>query len=472
MSTGSQVSVNRTIVLVISTLTSFLMPFLVASVNVALPTMARELNMEAVEMTWVGTIYFLTIVMAMVPLGRLSDILGRRRLFIVGLSIAVVSSLLGGFAQSVPMLLFSRALQGWGAGMVFNNSFAILTSVYPSEKRGMALGISMAGTYAGLSMGPFIGGLLTEYMGWRSIFFVSAILAVLLISLVFAALKGEWREAKGEKFDLSGAIIFTISIAMFMYGFSAITNWTGAGLFAAGAAGLILFVLWEKRSKSPIFQIDLFRGNRVFLFSNLAVLVTYLSTYAVTYLLSLYLQYIKSYTPDNAGLVLIAASVLMTIFTPISGRISDRIEPRIVASFGMALTCASLIMFIFLGNETGLWYIILALALYGMGIGLFSSPNTNAIMGAVERRLLGVASGTMGTMRTAGMMLSMGITLVLFSLYIGQAAILPAHYPAFLTSVKAGFVVFSIIGASGFIFQTLARDKATTPENQESQHSV
>jgi MFS family permease len=147
----------------------------------------------------------------------------------------------------------------------------------------------------------------------------------------------------------------------------------------------------------------------------------------------------------------------MTVFTLLSGYISQKIEPRLVATAGMALNCAALIMLIFLGDTTSIWYIIIALAIYGTGIGLFVSPNTNAIMGSVESRVLGVASGTLGTMRTAGMMLSMGITMILFSLYLGQAEIIEAYYPQFLTSVRVGFIVFSALGFGGVIAQMVAR---------------
>jgi EmrB/QacA subfamily drug resistance transporter len=448
---------NKSVILIITTTTSFILPFLVASVNVALPTMGREFSMDAVVMSWVGTVYFLAVAIVQVPFGRLSDIFGRRKLFLLGLVIATVASFLGGIANSVPLLMVSRALQGFGAGMTFNNSVAILSSVYPSRERGRALGVSMAGTYGGLSLGPLLGGLLTEHLGWRSIFDMAGVLGVLLIVLVFLALKGEWREARGEKFDLTGSITYSVSIAVFMYGFSVLPTLLGFVLFAAGTLGMYVFVRLEARTASPVFHIDLFRRNRVFFFSNLAALITYVSTFAVNFLLSLYLQYIKGYTAETAGLVLLASSVLMTVFTPISGRISDRVEPRVVATVGMAINCAALALLIFLGSATGIWFIVIALVFYGVGIGLFASPNINAVMGSVEPRMLALASGTQGTMRTSGMMLSMGIMMVLFSLYIGQAEITPEYYPQFLASMRAGFIIFTLLGIGGVFAQLIAR---------------
>jgi len=457
MKNDSGIAVKRYIILVISTATSFIMPFLVASINVAIPTISREFAMEAVLMAWVGTIYFLSVAMVQVPFGRLADIFGRKKLFIIGLLVTILASFLGAVANSVPMLFISLALMGAGSGIMFNNSISILTSVFPAEKRGRVLGISTAGTYTGLSMGPFIGGTLTEAFGWQSIFMLSGLLSVVLLALVFYALKGEWREAQGEKFDIVGTITYAIAIVLFIYGFSRLPTVSGIIIFLIGVTGLILFARWESRTESPIFDLNLFRKNRVFFFSNLAVFISYIATFAISFLLSLYLQYIKGLSPQTAGLVLITASVLMAVMTPISGRISDKVEPRLVASVGMLLNCVALFLLIFVNDTTALLYIIVALAINGLGIGIFASPNTNAIMGAVDKKSLGVAAGTLGTMRVAGMMVSMGIMMIIFSLYIVQAEITPEYYPQFLTSVRTGFIIFTVFSIFGLFCQLIAR---------------
>jgi MFS family permease len=457
MSDDSTSDVKRYIILVISTCTSFIMPFLVAAVNVAIPTIRREFTMEAWVMAWVGTIYFLSIAMVQVPFGRLSDIHGRKKLFIVGLLVSILASCLGVFASSVPMLFISLALMGAGSGIMFNNSISILTSVFPSGSRGRALGISTAGTYTGLSLGPYIGGLLTTAFGWQSIFILSGILSIMLLALVIYALKGEWHEARGEKFDIVGSVTYAVSIAMFIYGFSSLPGIRGIVLFVLGVSGLYLFARWEARTDSPIFDLSLFQRNKVFLFSNLAIFISYIATFAISFLLSIYLQEIKALGPDKAGLVLITASVLMAVMTPISGRVSDKIEPRLVASVGMALNCVALFLLIFLDSSTAIWFIMIALAVNGLGIGIFASPNTNAIMGSVEKKSLGVAAGTLGTMRTAGMMVSMGIMMIIFSVYMGQAEITPEYYPQFLTSSRTGFIIFTFLSVIGLLFQFVAR---------------
>ena len=457
MNSDSGSHVKSGLILIIATATGFITPFLSAAVNIAIPTIRREFALDAVVMTWVGTIFFLSIAVVQVPCGRLADIYGRKKLFIIGLLVTIFASIIGAIASSVVMLLISLALMGMGSGIMFNNSISILTSVYPSDRRGRALGISTAGTYSGLSLGPFLGGILTRAFGWPSIFIFAGILSVVLLALVFYALKGEWREAKGEKFDIVGSFTYGISIVLFMYGFSSLPAVLGIILFLLGVTGLVLFSRWEARTVSPIFNVNLFRKNKVFLFSNLAIFVSYIATFAVSFLLSNYLQDIKELHPDRAGLLLITASVLMAIFTPISGRISDRIEPRLVASVGMSLNCVALFLLVFVNAGTSLWYIMVALAINGLGIGIFASPNTNAIMGAVARKSLGVAAGTLGTMRTAGMMVSMGIIMILFSAYIGQTEITPVHYPQFLVSMRTGFIIFTVVSVLGLICQLVAR---------------
>jgi MFS family permease len=433
------------------------MPFMVAAINVAIPTIGREFAMEAVLMAWVGTMYFLSIAMVQVPFGRLADIYGRKKLFVIGLVVTVLASFMGAIANSVPLLFISLALMGAGSGIMFNNSISILTSVFPADRRGRALGISTAGTYTGLSLGPYIGGALTETFGWQSMFILSGIMSIVLLALVFYALKGEWHEAQGEKFDVVGSITYAISIVLFIYGFSRLPTVSGIIIFLLGVTGLIFFARWESRTESPIFNLNLFRKNKVFFFSNLAVFVSYIATFAISFLLSLYLQYIKGLSPQSAGLVLITASVLMAIMTPISGRVSDRIEPRLVASVGMSLNCVALFLLIFLNNDTAIFYIMVALAINGLGIGIFASPNTNAIIGAVDKKSLGVAAGTLGTMRTAGMMVSMGIMMIIFSLHIGQAEVTPEYYPQFLASVRTGFIIFTVFSIFGLFCQLTAR---------------
>jgi MFS family permease len=330
--------------------------------------------------------------------------------------------------------------------------------VFSTGERGRVLGINVAAVYSGLSCGPFLGGLLTHYFGWRSIFMANVPLGFLITIFTFWKLKGEWTEAEGEKFDFTGSLLYSVTLVAIMYGFSMLPGIGGAFLILLGVLGAWAFVKWEIKSKSPIFDMDLFRNNRVFAFSNLAALINYSATFAVGFLLSLYLQFIKGFHPQEAGVILISQPIVQALLSPFAGRLSDRIEPRMVASTGMTLTAVGLFLFTFLNEKTTTPFIIANLILLGLGFALFSSPNTNAVMSSIEKRFYGVASGTLGTMRATGMMLSMGMVMLIFALYIGRTQITPSNYPLFIKSVKAAFLIFSALCLAG-IFASLSRGR-------------
>lgn len=441
-----------------ATLGSFLTPFMGSSITIALPSIGSELAMDAISLGWVATAYLLAAAMFLVPFGRIADIYGRKRIFTYGILTYTVASMLSAIAPSAAVLIASRVLQGIGGAMIFSTGVAILTSVFPAEERGKALGINVAAVYLGLSLGPFLGGLLTEHFGWRSIFVLNVPLGLIIIAFIFWKLKGEWAEAKGEKFDITGSVIYSLMLIAIMYGFTLLPGMSGVWLILIGAVGVVAFVKWEMKVESPVLNIGLFRNNTVFALSNLAALINYSATFAVAFLLSLYLQYIKGLSPQSAGLILVAAPVVQAIFSPLAGRLSDRIEPRIVASAGMGLTVISLVLLTFLGEKTSLGFIVASLVVLGFGFALFSSPNTNAVMSSVEKRFYGVASGTLATMRQIGMTFSMGMAMLLFTLYIGRVQITPEYYSLFLRSVNVAFIIFAALCFAG-TFASLARGK-------------
>ncbi len=449
-------SVNKNYVLFIAVIGSFITPFLGSSVNIALPSIGKEFSTDAITISWIATSYLLAAAIFLVPFGRAADIYGRKRIFTYGVVIYTVSSFLSAVSPSILLLLLSRILQGVGGALIFGTCIAILTSVFPVGERGKALGVTVAAVYLGLSLGPVVGGILTQNFGWRSIFLVNVPLGLLLTLFVLWKVKGEWAEAKGERLDASGSIIFAVTLAVIIYGFSLLPALEGILSILGGCIGLILFFRWEMRVKSPILNVDLFRKNTVFTFSNLAALINYCATFAVSFLLSLYLQYIKNLSPQSAGLVLISQPLMQAIFSPLAGKLSDKIEPRLVASAGMMSTVVGLSLLIALDVDTSLTYVVTILILLGLSFALFSSPNTNAVMSSVERKFYGVASATVGTMRLIGQMLSMGIVMLVFALYIGKTSISPESYPVFLTSMKTAFSVFSVLCVFG-VFASLAR---------------
>lgn len=442
--------------LIVATLSAFLIPFTGSSVNIALPQISSEFNSDAVLLSWIPTAFFLTAAMFLVPLGRIADLKGRKLVFLSGTAIFTVGSLLSAISNSTEMLIAYRGVQGIGAAMIFGTGIAILTSVYPLGERGKVLGINVASVYTGLSVGPFLGGLLTQNLGWRSVFFVNVPLGILIVLLGIWKLKGEWAEAKGESFDLTGSIIYGFMLVLIMYG---ITNFhTYYSLIFLGFLLLILFIIWESRVEHPVLDIRLFRRNTVFSLSNLAALLNYSATFAITFLMSLYLQYIKGFSPQDAGLILVAQPIVMAAFSPFAGWVSDRVEPRVVASTGMGLLTIGLFIFSNLNLDTPLTLVVGNLAFLGFGFALFSSPNTNAIMSSVEKRYLGIASATLGTMRLIGQVVSMAIVMVVFSLYLGREAISPELYPLLVTSVQVVFSIFVVLSFLG-IFASLGRGR-------------
>ncbi|MCQ8903624.1 MAG: MFS transporter [Methanothrix sp.] len=442
--------------LVVSVIGSFLTAFMSSSVNIALPAIGSEFSLDAVMLGWISTAFLLAAAVFLVPFGRLADIYGRRRIFGYGIALFTLASILAPASQSAGMIIAARFVQGIGAAMIFGTAVAILTSVFPIRKRGRVIGINAASVYLGLSLGPVLGGILTQYLGWRSLFTATVPLGALALALLMLKLREEWADARGERFDLTGSLIYGISVMALVYGMSLLPSSAGRFLTIAGLAGLILFLYVETGAESPVLEVGLFISNRVFAFSNLAALINYSATFATGFLLSLYLQYIKGLDPRSAGLVLLAQPLMMTIFSPFAGRLSDRIEPRLVASAGMIITLLGIVPFVFLGERTPVWFIGAALLLLGFGLALFTPPNTNAIMSSVDRKHYGIASATLGTMRLLGQMLSMSLAMVIFAIYMGRVEITPDTYSSLIESSRVVFAIFSVLCFIG-IFASLAR---------------
>jgi MFS family permease len=285
---------------------------------------------------------------------------------------------------------------------------------------------------------------------------VNVILGLVPLAIAIWKLKGEWADAREETFDLIGSVIYSLMLVAVMFGFSQLPGTVGIALVLAGTLSFILLIKWESRVQFPVLDVNLFLHNRVYAFSNLAALISYSATFAVGFLLSLYLQYIKGLEPDQAGLVLLLQPLVMTFFSPYAGRLSDRIEPRIVATAGMALTFLPVLGLAFLDSETSIILISISLLVLGLGLSLFTSPNTNAIMSSIERRCYGVGSATLGTMRLVGQVMSMGIAMLVFSVYLGKVEILPENYPQFMDSVQVAFAIFAALCLAG-IFASMAR---------------
>ena len=446
-----QASLERS-ALFVATLTSFMGPFMISSVNVALPAIQNDLQMNAVQLSWVATSYLLAISVALIPAGKLADIHGRKKVFSTGLMVYTLGATAAAFVHTSAWFLFLRVIQGLGAALFVTTGMAILTSIFPPRKRGRAIGIYVAAVYVGLSVGPFAGGFLTQHFDWRIIFMAMFPLGLGSVAVTFVFLKGEWADPHSLRFDLSGCLIYVGAIFCLVYGATILPSTAGWVLVSAGLSGLILFFRHQLRSSHPVFDVSLFVENRTFAFSSLAALLNYSATFAVTFMMSLYLQYIKGMTPQSAGMVLMAQPVIMAIFSPLAGRLSDRVEPRLLATGGMAITALGMAVFTQLHTRTSTSGIVGNLVLLGFGFALFSSPNMSAIMGAVAKKDYGIASGAVATMRLLGQMVSMAVATMVLSLMIGPQAITPENYSRFLVSSRVVFSVSVFLCSVGIFF--------------------
>jgi EmrB/QacA subfamily drug resistance transporter len=451
-------STNKRVVLIVTTIASFVLPFMLSAVNIALPTLAEELSLDAVTLGWIATAYLLSSATFLVPFGRIADIYGRKKIFTCGMIILTLASFFAGMADSAAILISCQAFQGIGGAMLVGTAVALLTSVFPADKRGKVLGINLSAIYAGLVSGSLLGGVLTQHLGWRSIFFLGALLGLIVIGVALWKLKGEWTGTKGKKFDFVGSVIYSLGLVALVSGFTLLPAILGLWLIVGGIIGFSIFTWWEMRARSPVLDISLFKSSKTFTFSNLVQLLAYSATFAAPFLISLYLQALRGFSPQGAGLILVAMPAVQAIFSPLAGRLSDRIEPRIIVSAGLALTTAGFITFIFLNEQTPLTSIIGNLILIGFGNSLFSSPNVNAIMTAAPKTAYGVASAIVGTTRALGMVLSMGIAMLTFALYMGRVQITPEYYPLLQESMRTCFIIYAVL-CFGSILASLARGK-------------
>ncbi len=465
-----QPTVSRGATLLAVGVVHFLMPFMMSAVGVALPSLGRELGASALQLGLVETAYVTSAAVFLLAMGRLGDIHGRRRVFQGGLAVFTVVCGLLSQAQSIEGVIALRFLQGMGGAMVNATGIAMVVSVFPPEERGKALGITVASVYLGISCGPFLGGALVAAAGWRSLFLVSFALGVGMLGVVNRKLRGEWADARGEPFDWQGSLLYGASILVLVGGASSLGRGGWAwGLVGAGVGGLALFGVVESRTTHPVLDMRLLRENRLFALSNLSALLNYASTFGVTFFLSLYLQYVRGMSPWEAGAVLVVQPLAQALLSPLCGRLADRYPAERVATAGMALCAVGVGLTATVTATTPLGMLLPMLLLLGTGFALFSSPNTSAIMGSVPPRFYGLASGMVSSMRTLGMMASMTLITVTFSVFMGERAVTAETQPAFLLSMRVALSAFAGLCVAGVLLSLVrlcpgARPGASTEE--------
>jgi len=456
---------NEKPVLFVICLASSLVPFMSSSLNLALPEINKDLAIKADLSGWIPAAYMLSTAIFQIPCARIADILGRRKIFISGVLIFFIFSVLSGLAYTGTSLIVYRFFAGIGSAMMFGTSMAILTSAVPKEKRGWALGINTSVVYFSLAAGPFFGGLLTESMGWHSIFFVSALVSLIVFIGSLALLKEDWKEETKQKFDITGSILYALGLSALIYGFSKLPHSYAIVLIVTGIIMLFIFSWYERKQEQPVFNISLFLSNRVFRLSSLSALINYSATFAISFMLSLYLQYVRGLSPIEAGLILIIQSIIQSLVSLWSGRLSDRASPSLLATTGMLCIAAGLVALCFVGENTSFYFIGSILFLLGVGFGMFSSPNMNIIMSSVEPKHYGMASATTGTMRLTGQAFSMGFAMMAISVYVGNIEITKSVHAELMSSMRMTFIICSVLCFIG-VYTSSIRNKKDNHANQ------
>ena len=392
MPLNSTKSLQR-ITLIVTSFASFVTPFIGSANNIALPSIGKDFTATAVELSWVATSFLLSAAVFLAPFGRIADIIGRKKVFNWGLVIFAVSSFFCAFSPNVSILITMRIFQGMGGALITASIMAIITSVFPREIRGKAIGIVVAAVYVGLTLGPFLGGILIKTYGWESVFLFTIPFAILSLILSLIFLKEDLSVLKKEPFDWKGSLIFSVAIISLIYGFTKLPEITGIILTLTGVICTLIFIVFEKKQNYPVINIKLFQENKIFAYSNYTALIVYASTFATSFLLSLFLQYIKGLNPLQTGQIIIIQPVLMAAFSPLAGKLSDKVNPGKVATVGIVFIIIGLLLLSFIKENSSIWFIIPLLVIFGVGYALFSSPNTNDIMSSVEKKDYATRSG-------------------------------------------------------------------------------
>jgi MFS family permease len=447
METYTKAEKNR--ILFSTSLANFIGPAMGSMINLALVSIGHDLDVGTHDLGWISSVFFIASVIALLPVARICTTKGKKRVFMAGLVLCIVGNLLSSIAPTFALLCATRILSGVSAACMSCSGIAMLSDVFPTNERGLALGINTAAVYLGGSLGPVIGGVLTDTLGWRSTFYIIIPLAAVALFGMYGTRADKALEP-GGKIDYLGATFYGISIAFAMTG---LINLPKDWAFSCMIFGILLvavFVISQFKVKVPVFNFTIFRNVR-FRRSVFAVILNYASTFAVSYFLSLYLQDIGAMTASQASLLLLLQPLIQTIFTPIAGRLSDRVDKRILPTVGMCITAVGLFMLTYLSENVNIAYTAASLTVLGFGYSLFSAPNTNAVMDCVRPKQYSDASAMVALMRQSGMMISMGIAMCVVAIVMGSSDhLVPENYDSFIDVMHTCwyvFIGFSLFGA-------------------------
>lgn len=416
-------------------------------VNTVLPVVNSSFKSDIATIEWVVIIYLLGVSGLLLSFGRLGDLRGHRPIFLMGFIAFIGSSMLCGLAQSAWALVAFRGLQALGAAMLSANSPAILTKSFPDNQRGQALGMQATMTYLGLTVGPSLGGWLTDQYSWRAVFFINIPVGLLALLLSFIFVPHDEGKKQVERFDVLGAVFFLAGLIALLLGLNQGQTWGWTSMpivsLLLGAVILLgIFVRIELRVPDPMLDLSLF-SRRLFSSSVASAIFNYICVYSIMFLMPFYLIQGRQFSPSYAGLLLSAMPITMAVVAPISGTLSDQIGARLPSTLGMIILGIGLFLFSRLSPQSAMKDIVLAMVTAGLGIGIFISPNNSALMGSAPRHRQGIAAGMLATARNVGMVLGVGFSGAIFTTILAQQ-IEPTV--GLYTAVRAAF--FGAIGVA------------------------
>ncbi|HLV99611.1 MAG TPA: MFS transporter [Ktedonobacterales bacterium] len=419
-------------------------------VNISLPSIARAFQVPlsgAVE--WIIIGYLVVIAAVLLTAGRLADMIGRKPIFIAGIATFTLGSAISGAAPSLGILIAARCFQGLGGALLFAVNISMLTHAFPAKERGRILGLNSIMVALGVSAGPTLGGVITQYLTWRWIFYINVPIGIALVIAALFVLKEPLHRGQGQ-FDPTGAALLAVGLASLILGisFGQEWGWTSWRLFTSviiGAAALVAATLVERRVKDPVISFHLLT-DRVFASANISFILAMLALFAAGFLLPFYFEELRGFSTLQAGLLLTPLSLVLAVIAPISGALADRYGSRWLSPIGLAIACIGLFLLSRLDAQSSIWDIIWPLMVTGFGQGIFQAPNTRAIMGAAPLREQSIASGILGTGRVIGQSLSVALAGAIFATLGGAAAgnILQTQRttlsPATVSALQATFI--------------------------------
>ena len=471
---------NKWAILFLAAFSGFITSLDSSIVNIGLPTIAQTFHVGVSgEIEWIIIGYLVIIASVLLTFGRIADLIGRKPILLSGLTIFVIGSALCGMAPSLLLLIVARLFQGIGAALIFSVNIALITSTFSQRERGLALGLNAVVVSLGISAGPTIGGLITQYLTWRWIFYVNVPVVLIVLPATFLLYREQHaRQGLRGRFDPWGALLLGVGFALVTLGlsFGQEWGWTSLSLISSLVFGfglLICSFFVEQHVKHPILDIKLLK-NRVFVFANISFILCMMALFTPGFIMPFYFEQLRGLSVVETGLLLTPLPLTFAVAAPLSGMLADRFGSRWISPIGLGIACIGLYLLSLLNVHSSLFDIIWRLAFTGIGQGLFQSPNTRTIMGEAPAAEQGEASGLLATGRVMGQSVGVALIGTFFAIYGGSAAgaILSLHphlsaerlnivQNQFVVGYHAALLICTLLAAVG-IFTALARGKGAT----------